>query len=118
MFLLLFFGNLIFDKEDRSFLLLKSNFSSMYDQQIELLSNRTRIQILLKKEVISKTDHEILQSLWNKDHSLILSQLIMMLETNEKLPYEYQINEGSGKAAVKKWVNEVSNNEKLIVVEK
>ncbi len=103
---LLVLGNTFFDSEGKDFDIMHSAFEKGFELQHNIMLNRTRINSVLKSKNIDDAQKEqLMRELWSVDNMMMLSQMSLLLETNESLSPLYQINSDKGKESFNEWIS-------------
>lgn len=115
MLAMLLVGDALTDNEDRDFNALYSAFSKSYEVQRDMLDNRAAIMSVIKSEGLSLSEKKVrLDELWTINNTLMLSHMIMLIETNDTLSPLYQINSSQGKETLSIWAERSKQKSKKV----
>tara|TARA_Y100001936_G_C15879327_1_gene561951 strand:- start:313 stop:714 length:402 start_codon:yes stop_codon:yes gene_type:complete len=115
MLAMLLVGDALTDNEDRDFNALYSAFSKSYEVQQDMLDNRAAIMSVIQSEGLSLSEKKVrLDELWTVNNTLMLSHMIMLIETNDTLSPLYQINSSQGKETISLWAERSKQKSKKV----
>ena len=115
MLAMLLVGDALTDNEDRDFNALYSAFSKSYEAQQDMLDNRAAIMSVIQSEGLSLSEKKVrLDELWTVNNTLMLSHMIMLIETNDTLSPLYQINSSQGKETISLWAERSKQKSKKV----